>query len=69
MRWFKRDNRFYIGPVSDNQIDLLLSQPRLENGGVACMADRGKVETYVTVPADERIMKFLDSMRLGAIRA
>lgn len=49
MRWFIRNDRFYLGPVTDNQIDLLLSMPKLKSAGISCMAGNGKVETYVTL--------------------
>jgi len=49
MRWFIRNDRFYLGPVSDSQIDVLLSMPKLRSAGISCMAGNGKVETYVTL--------------------
>lgn len=49
MNWFKRDSKLYIGPVSDSQIDDLLSHPKLSGCGISCLAGGGKVETYLTV--------------------
>ena len=64
MRWFLRNNRFYIGPVSDLQIDILLSTDRFPSCGIACQADSGKVETYLTIPEGKISAKELENFRL-----
>ena len=51
MHWFIKDSKFYIGPVAEQDLDALLKKPELAGGGVACSASKGRVETYVTVPA------------------
>lgn len=69
MRWFLRDNKFYIGPVSDLQIDVLLTRDPFASCGIACRADAGKVETYLTLPVDSKHAKDLDKIRLQGVLA
>lgn len=67
MRWFLRDNKFYIGPISDMQIDELMSKDAFSSCGIACRAASGKVETYLTMPQDARKIKDLEKIRfMGA---
>lgn len=63
MNWFKRDTKLYIGPVSDSQIDDLLSNPRLVGCGISCIAGGGKVETYLTVKDSGVDAKVLNDIR------
>lgn len=67
MRWFQRDHKFYIGPVTDLQIDMLKSNPLLENSGVSWSADRGRVEAYVTVPVTRISPTALDRLTRGTV--
>ena len=50
MYWFLRDEKIYIGPVNDIQLDTITVQ--LLNSGIACRANNGSVATYVTIPAN-----------------
>ena len=64
MRWFKKDNRVYVGPLSDDQIDHLMSSMVDRGAGIACMAGSGRVETYVTLPEDPTVIKTLSHRRI-----
>ena len=67
--FFQRDTKFYIGPLSDVQIDTLQARPELRSSGIACMAGDGKVETYLTIPAAELHRKMLrDLSRVDVTR-
>lgn len=67
MRWFLRDEKIYIGPVSDIQLDTISSQ--IPNSGIACYASSKSIETYVTVhvssimPTDLSAFKFIGNYR------
>lgn len=51
MRWFQRDGKFYYGPVSDQEIDMISRDRKIGHmAGVACTAGSGRVETYITLP-------------------
>ena len=51
MRWFKRDGKFYYGPVSDREIDMIRQDQTVGHmSGIACTAGSGRVDTYVTLP-------------------
>lgn len=65
MRWFLRDKKFYIGPVSDYEMDALLIKAPSDKVGMACQAGSGKVETYVTIPTDVITINDLEKIRLG----
>ena len=64
MRWFQRDSRIYIGPVTELQMDLLRSRPILEKSGIACQATRGKVDVYLTLPVGSAPIKELEDLRM-----
>jgi hypothetical protein len=61
--FFQRDTKFYIGPLSDVQIDSLQARPELRSSGIACMAWDGKVETYLTIPAIEPNLEILRDLK------
>lgn len=63
MRWFLRDNKFYIGPISDMQIDEFMSKDIFRSCGIACSAGSGKVETYLTVPNEPHVASKLEKLR------
>lgn len=65
MKWFMRDSKIYIGPVSDSQIDALRTRPILSNSGVACRAGHGNVDVYLTLPASSMSISALDRMKFG----
>lgn len=65
MLWFQRDHRYYVGPMSDEQLNRLQQETEIKEHGVACMADRGKVEVYFTLPAKPENRKLLERIRLG----
>lgn len=51
MRWFQRDDKFYYGPVSDQEIDMIHQDQKIGHmAGIACTAGSGRVDTYVTLP-------------------
>jgi len=51
MRWFRKDDKFYFGPVSDHEIDMVNRNRVIGHmAGVACTAGSGRVETYITFP-------------------
>lgn len=61
MRVFQRDDKFYLGPVSDHLIERLLSRNDLSSfAGVACRASGRQVETYVTLPINRVSKKDVD---------
>lgn len=54
MRVFQRDNKFYVGPVNDQEIDAILSRRDFSSmAGIACRADGRQVDTYITLPVDK----------------
>lgn len=67
MRWFLRDNKFYIGPISDTQIDNLMSNDGFSSCGIACRADSGKVETYLTMPGTTKTLRDLEKIRFMGV--
>lgn len=67
--FFRRDGKFYIGPLSDSQIDSLQARPELRTSGIACIAGNGKVETYLTIPAVNDGPRMIDIMRQVGVRA
>jgi len=66
MHWFQRGSRIYIGPVTDLQMDLLRSRPALEKSGIACQAEKGKVDVYLTLPVGSNTVKMLQDLRKEA---
>lgn len=51
MRWFMRQDKIYLGPVTDPDLNRLMTDPLISNkAGIACMAGGSRVETYVTIP-------------------
>jgi hypothetical protein len=66
MRWFQRDSRIYIGPVTELQMDVLRTRPVLASSGIACQAAHGKVEVYLTLPQDSVSSKVLEDLRMEA---
>jgi hypothetical protein len=67
--FFRRDTKFYIGPLSDSQIDSLQARPELRSSGIACIAGNGKVETYLTIPIVNEVNRIVDIMRQVGVRA
>ena len=66
MRWFQRDSRVYIGPVTELQMDILRTRPVPSSSGIACQAADGKVEMYLTLPQGEVSSKVLEDIRMEA---
>lgn len=67
MRWFLRDGKFYVGPLSDVQLDDIMSKKVFTSCGIACRADSGKVETYLTVPETTSSIRNLEKLRFVGI--
>lgn len=63
MRWQLNNEKYYIGPVTESQIDQFKKSTLFENSGIACMAQNGKVEIYITLPANEVQYKDLNLMK------
>jgi len=66
--FFRRDTKFYIGPLSDSQIDSLQARPELQSSGIACIAGNGKVETYLTIPIVNDRSRVLNIMQQIGVR-
>lgn len=67
MRWQLNNEKYYIGPVTESQIDKLTASSFFKNSGIACIAGNGKVELYITVSANDvgqqdlNIIKFMNN--------
>ena len=46
---FRRNDRFYIGPLTDSKIDLLKSNPQMRDCGLACLSANGDAAVYLTI--------------------
>jgi hypothetical protein len=59
MQFFQRDNRFYIGPLSDSKIEIMQANKIFSDTGIAAIAGDGKVDVFLTLPADDNSTKLL----------
>ena len=67
MHWFVRNKRVYLGPIDNTHLLSIQSDPLLKNCGYACLADKAKVEIYLTLPVESVERKQLESIRMGRI--
>lgn len=67
MRYFQRDNRFYIGPLTENQIDVLRTNTFLADSGIACQASSNKVEVFLTLPISTQARNILEDVQFKAV--
>lgn len=60
MRYFQRDSRFYVGPLTESQISFLRNNEHFADSGMACQASVGKIDTYLTLPASNKTRDILE---------
>ena len=60
---FIKNQKIYVGPLTDSQLDKLKTLPELTQSGIACSATKEKIEMFLTIPDDIKNKEIINKIK------